>query len=368
MSLLGGDPGLDYDSIVHELEGRRVNLARPDKSLLLAKPTGGLTHQGGTVLEDDGPGVKRLAEWIAAGAPRLQARRLTKVDVSPARCVVEKTGAGVQLRAMAHFDDGLTEDVTGWTVFTAGDPAAVEIDSKTALATVRRRGQHVVIARFLTKVVPLQLTLPLSDTPVDLTSEPRRSFIDDEVLKSLAVLRLPVSPPADDATFLRRVRIDLTGTLPSRDEVENFLADRSADKRAKLVDRLLQSDLYVDYWTLRLATLLRVQSQVNEKAVASSYHGWVRDQVAKGTPMDQVARTLLTAVGDSHIVGPATARTSLDVDRPSWSARCFSVYARMRQQPQPPADRWTRTTITAWLRFCLVGAAALSRFCPSGGH
>ncbi len=345
MSLLGGDPSLDYESIVHELESRRVNLARPADSLVLIKPTGGLTHQGGTVLEEDGPGVKRLADWIKEGVPRLQARKLTQLDISPSRAVVEKTGATAPLRAVAHYDDGLTEDVTSWTVFTAGDPAAVEIDPKTALATIRRRGQHVVIARFLSKVVPLQLILPLSDTPVDLAKSPRRNFIDDEVLKTLEVLRLPVAPPADDATFLRRVRLDLTGALPNRDEVEAFLADRAPDKRAQLVDRLLESEAYVDYWSLRLATLLRIQSQPNEKTGAHTYHDWVREQVCNGTPMDEVARALVTSVGDSHVVGPANfSRTNLDAR--GHAELVSTVFMGVRMQcancHNHPLDRWTQ--------------------------
>src|SRR5262249_9748278 len=131
------------------------------------------------------------------------------------------------------------------------------------------------------------------------------NFIDVEVLKTMAVLRLPVAPAADDATFVRRVRLDLTGALPDRDEVEAFLADRSADKRARLVDRLLQSDAYVDYWTHRFATLYRIRPQPNDKDGALAFHGWLREQVRKGTPTDQVARALLTAVGDTHVVGPA---------------------------------------------------------------
>jgi hypothetical protein len=180
---------------------------------------------------------------------------------------------------------------------------------------------------------------------VDLAKEPRGNFIDDEVLKTLAVLRLPVSPAADDATFLRRARLDLTGKLPSRDEVEAFLADRSDDKRAKLVDRLLQSDAYVDAWTHRWATLLRLQPQVNEKEGALAYHGWLREQIRKGTPMDEVARTLLTAVGDSHVVGPANfARTVGDAR--GQAELVSQVFLGVRLQcancHNHPLDRWTQ--------------------------
>jgi hypothetical protein len=345
LSLLGGDPAADHEIIVHELEGRRVNLARPAESLLLAKPTGRLSHQGGVVLPADGPGAKRLADWIAAGAPRLRSRRLTQLVVSPARVVVEKVGAEVPLKATARFDDAQVADVTAWTIFTAGDPTAVEIDPDTARATVRRRGQHVVTARFLDRVVPLQLTLPLSNTPVDLAKEPRANFIDDEVLKTLTVLRLPVSPAADDATFLRRVHLDLTGALPDRDEVEAFLADRSADKRAKLVERLLQSDAFVDYWTYRFATLLRIRPLPNENEAALTYHRWLREQVRKGTPLDEVSRALLTATGDSHAHGPANF-ARLSGDARGQAELVSQVFLGVRMQcancHNHPLDRWTQ--------------------------
>jgi hypothetical protein len=345
LSLFGGDPAADYEAIVHELEGRRVNLARPGESLLLAKPTGNRGHQGGIRLEEDGLGAQRLAAWIVAGAPRPQARRLTHFEVSPARRVVDKAGTEVSLRATARFDDGRSEDVTAWTVFTASDPTAVEIDPDAARATVRRGGQHVVIGRFLDRVVPLQMTLPLADTPVDLAREPRNSFIDDEVLKTLAILRLPVSPAADDATFLRRVRLDLTGALPGRDEVEAFLADRSADKRARLVDRLLQSDAFVDYWTFRLATLLRLHPLANEKEGALAFQAWLREQIRTGAPMDQVARALLTAVGDSHVVGPANF-ARLAADARGQAELISQVFLGVRLQcancHNHPLDRWTQ--------------------------
>src|SRR5262249_50941421 len=154
----------------------RVNLARPNESLLLAKPTGEMAHKGGIRLEPGGPGAARLAAWITAGARRGTPRRVTHFEVSPAGKGVGKVGSVVRLVATARFDSGKAEDVTAWTVFTAGDPAALELED--ALATVRRRGQHVVVARFLDRVVPVRITLPLADRPVDLSGERRANFID----------------------------------------------------------------------------------------------------------------------------------------------------------------------------------------------
>ena len=345
LSLLGGDAAADHEAIVYEFEGRRINLARPGQSLVLAKPTGSLSHEGGEVLEFEGPGAKLLEDWIAAGARRINARRLVRVDVQPETSVLETVGTKVPLRVTAHFDDGRADDVTAVTVFTSGDPAAVAIDPNTAVATVLRRGLHVVIARYLDRVIPIRLTLPLSDTPVDLAQEPRHNFVDDEILKTLAVLRLPVSPAADDATFLRRVRLDLTGRLPNRDEIDAFLADRSADKRERLVDRLLQGDDFVDYWTYRLSVLLRIQPVPNDKEGAMAFHRWVREQIQQRIPLDEVARTLVTAIGDTHVVGPANfSRTAGDARAQAELISQVFLGARLQcaNCHNHPLDRWTQ--------------------------
>ncbi|HUG20240.1 MAG TPA: hypothetical protein VMM56_14745, partial [Planctomycetaceae bacterium] len=70
LSLYGGDPELDYRSIVLELEGRRINLARPAESLLILKPTESISHGGGPRLEYEGAGANLLQNWIRAGAQR----------------------------------------------------------------------------------------------------------------------------------------------------------------------------------------------------------------------------------------------------------------------------------------------------------
>ncbi len=346
LSLLGGDPAADYDAIVLEREGRRVNLARPAESLLLAKPTGILAHEGGVRIDEGSVGEKRLLDWIASGSPRSKLpRKLTHFEVGPADFVADKLGTQLTLKARARFDGGTPEDVTAWTVFTSSDPSAVELDAAGTRATVLRRGRHVVIARYLDRVLPLRITVPLSDQVVDLSREAWANFIDDEILKTLTVLRLPVAPRADDATFLRRVRLDLTGTLPTPKEVEAFLADPSKDKRAKLVDSLLKSEAFVEFWTFRYASLFRIRPQPNDKLGAKAFHEWVREQVRTGAPFDRTARSLLTATGDSHAVGPANF-ARLTNDARAQAELVSQVFLGVRLQcancHNHPLDRWTQ--------------------------
>jgi hypothetical protein len=345
LSLLGGNPAADYQSIVHELEGRRVNLAKPEESLLLAKPTSQLPHGGDLVLEVDSAGARKLIEWIAAGATRDASRRLVEFQVDPESCLVEEAGTQTPLRATAHFSDGSVEEVTEWTVFTAADPASIEIDAQRNLASVVRGGQHVVVARFLDRVVPIELTLPLAKTQADLMLEPQANFIDEQVLKKLALLRLPVAPQEDDARYLRRVCLSLTGTLPTRDEVEGFLIDRTADKRSRLVERLLASDEFVEYWTFRFATFLRIRALPNERVAARVYHDWLREQIRASTPWNQIAHELLAATGDSHVVGPANfARMASDARAQAELVSQVFLGARLQcaNCHNHPLDRWTQ--------------------------
>lgn len=344
LSLFGSDPAADYDAIVNDLEGRRVNLAHPGESLILNKPTGLLKHGGGARLEPDRAGTKRITDWIAAGAVRSKLpRRMTSFEIKPANRVVEREGDEVKFKVIAHFDQGADEEVTAWTVFTSSDSSAVEWNGETA--TVRRRGQHGIVARFLDRVVPVRIVFPFADLPIDLSNEPRANFIDDEVLKTLSMLRIPLSGLADDATFLRRIRLDLTGRLPTSDEVNAFLADRAKDKRAKLVDRLLQSDDFVEFWTHKLTTLFRNRPQPAEAAGMRALHGWLRDSLRKGTPFDQMARDAITAVGDSQKHGPAYFARLTNEAR-GQAELVGSLFMGVRLQcancHNHPLDRWTQ--------------------------
>jgi hypothetical protein len=345
LSLFGGDPAADFDSIVREFEGRRINLARPKGSLLIAKPTGQLAHGGDVALDQDSEGARELLAWIESGATRSAHRRLIQFEVVPGHGVVESAGAEVPLRASARFDDGSLDDVTQWTVFSAADPASIQIDRERNVATVLRGGQHIVHARFLDRIVPIDMTLPVFEEPVNLAGQPRANFIDDKILMKLELLRVPPAPAADDATYLRRVTLALTGKLPARDEAEQYFTNQASDKRKRLVDRLIASDAFADYWTYRFATLLRIRALPNDRVGAKTYHNWLRDQIRSHAPLDRVARKLLTATGDSHVVGPANfARMSPDARAEAELVSQVFLGARLQcaNCHNHPLDRWTQ--------------------------
>ena len=346
LSLLGSDPAFDYESIVHDREGRRVNLARPDASLILAKPTGVLDHGGDVPLDSGSDDANLLATWIRSGVPRGKARRLVQFDVHPQDFIADRTGAQVSLKALARLDDRHdSQNVTAWTVFTSADPTAVEISAKDLVATVRRHGQHVVIARYLDRVVPIQLTLPFSAEAIDPAPRYSTNFIDEEISKKLRVLRLPASAAADDGTLIRRLHLDLVGRLPSRENAEAYISDRAPDKRGRWVERLLQSESFADYWALRFARVFHVHSLPNDKQGARTYYSWLRRQIHDGTPWNVVAHELLTATGDTREIGPANFARMVS-DARGHAELVSQAFLGVRLQcancHNHPLDRWTQ--------------------------
>lgn len=378
LSLFGGNPQADYEAIVRQLAGRRINLMHPEESLVILKPTAQTSHGGGQVLNESGEGVRLLRNWIHQGASYETLRRLERVEISPQKHVITNLENPIQLQAKAYFSDATTEDVTRWTVFTPEDSSAIEIDTLTAIAKLHRRGRHIILARYLTEVVPIEFIVPLNEvlphSPIQKNKpetkwkgffwgvssvQEKSAFIpkptllirkenlkiDTEILKLLSTLRLPVSSDADDATFSRRVTLDLTGYLPTPSAVTAFLADSDPNKRETLVDRLLESDAFNAYWTLQLAKLLRIGAQERDTQGAFVYHQWLSEQIREGVGYDQMARSVILATGDSHEVGPANFYRT--VNSPREQAEFMSelfMGARLRcaNCHNHPLDKWTQ--------------------------
>ncbi|MCR9292425.1 MAG: DUF1549 and DUF1553 domain-containing protein [bacterium] len=345
LSLYGGDPQSDFEAVVRQINGRRVNLSNPEESLILLKPAEYVEHGGGAVIDDEGDSAQLLIDWIKQGAGNRTRRDLSSVEITPRKRVAKSLGEPVTLRAVAHYSDGTSRDVTRWTIFSAEDPSAVDVDPESAVSKVLRRGRHIVVARYLSEVVPIELVVQLTDANVDLSDEPRNNFIDDEILESLATLGITPSPPCDDATYLRRVYLDLTGRLPSAERVNEFLEDSRTDKRKVLVDELLQVEEFNEYWTLQLAKLLRIRPQQDDTEGAMIYHQWVAEQIENDVSYKQIARALIMATGDTHEFGPANFyRTDTGQREQAEFASELFMGSRLRcaNCHNHPLDRWTQ--------------------------
>ncbi len=341
LSLLGSDAAADHAAIVHQLQGRRVNLSDAEKSLLLKKPAEQLGHEGGLRLEQDSPHYSRILHWISQGGQRIQKRRLTELVVNPSDVVSKNTDESFNVHVTAMFDDGQSTDVTLTTVLTADDPDAVKIDADHGKLTVTRRGIHTVIARFLDRVVPIRITVPLNDDWQPET-RPGENQIDVFINRQLDQLRLPSSPPAPASQLLRRITLDLVGRLPTLDEYRQFGRDASLQA---LVDRLLDSEAHARYWALKWANILAIDSKQLQPEGARVFHDWLAEQIQSDTPITVMAKTMLTSLGDGHEIGPVNflRSGSSPGDLAEHASRVF-MGARLRcaNCHNHPLDRWTQ--------------------------
>jgi hypothetical protein len=311
LSLRGYAPEEDHHTITRQARGRRVELGDPGRSLLLAKPTGAIPHKGGTRFEVGSLEYRVLSEWIAAGArpPRPDDARLERVEVIPERALLGP-GDELSLLVRAHYSDGRVEDVTRWAKFSSADESVARVDEDGRLAVVGR-GEGAIIVWFSSQIAIARATVPYDTVPYDtvpyggeappgaFAALERRNFIDDLVLAQLERLRLPPSPAADDGAFIRRAYLDATGTLPAAEEVRAFIADRSVGKREELIERLLASPEFVDYWTYRWSDMLLVSGTRLRPEAVKAYYRWIRGHVEANTRWDELVRLIVTAQGES---------------------------------------------------------------------
>lgn len=298
LSLLGFEPAEDYTHLVQEARARRLAVAAPQRSLLLTKATNEVAHGGGMRLDPKSDDYALLVRWIAQGMPygKDTDRRVSHIEVSPRERTLA-LGANQQLVVTAYYSDGSTADATRGAIFESNDKELGEIDSTGWLTSNHKPGTLNIMVRYQGQVGVLQATLPLGAMVDKLP--PAKSYIDELVFKKLKKVGMPPSELADDATFLRRVTLDVAGRLPTADESQTFLADTDAAKRDKLVDRLVDSGDYADFFANKWSALLRNKREGPNSARGNfAFHDWVRQSFYQNKPYDQFVRELIAASGD----------------------------------------------------------------------
>ncbi|OUT58327.1 MAG: cell surface protein [Rhodopirellula sp. TMED11] len=345
LSLFGFDPEGDHFRITREIGVRRINLAVPTESLLIKKSIGTVQHTGGKLFGEDSEYYAMMLEWLADGAPKdpTPPPTVDSVAIYPSQAVIEGDGTKQRFVAVATYSDGSTRDVTRLAAFTSNNSGTAAIDNE-GNVTAGRRGEAFVMARFDTHTVGSQVLA----LPKDLQYQPQPvngNYIDVLVGKKLQQLRITPSGLCTDAEFIRRATVDITGMLPSVAEVEAFVSDASADKRAQLIDRLLERKEFSEIWAMKFAQLLMIKSsnQVSYKS-AFLYSNWLTDNFARNVPIDQMVRDLLTSTGGTF-GQPATNFYEIERDTLKTSENVAQVFMGIRTQcaqcHNHPFDRWT---------------------------
>ncbi|MDX1983312.1 MAG: DUF1553 domain-containing protein [Bryobacteraceae bacterium] len=302
LTLRGYDPELDYDVLTRQSAGRRISLSDPGASLLLQKASFGIPHGGGLRLKKDSLDYRIVHEWIAAGTPPPSDRdaEVTALEAFPRQATL-KPGQEQNIVVRARYSDGRLEDVTRWVKFSSNNEGVALVDDY-GKVRMTGHGEAAITLWYSSKIIYARMTSPYSHevSEADYSRLPRRNYIDDHVLAKLKSLNLAPSPQATDAAFLRRAYLDAAGILPSAEEVEQFLAAKSADKRSKAIEQLLERDEYVDYWAYKWSDLMLVSSRRLRPNVMWSFYNWIRDSVKENKPWDRFARDIFTASGSSR--------------------------------------------------------------------
>ena len=314
LSVFSFAPNEDHAAITRDRQGRRVDMLTPQRSLFLLKPTQAVPHGGGERLKAGSVDYELLKTWLANGAPgpRAEEPEVKSLHVYPPRRVGQQ-GMTQQLRVLADYSDGKTGDVTGWSRFDSLDDSVVKVTPE-GFFTAGGKGQSHVMVRFAGQASLCTVIVPFAEN-IELAGWTENNFIDALASQKFRELGIPPSPLCDDATFLRRAFLDAIGTLPTPEEAKAFFDSTDADKRTRLVDRLLgltgdpaqdiYNNQYAAYWTLKWSDLLRCNSASIGEQGMWALHNWIADSLRQNKPFDLFVREIITAKGSVYSSGPA---------------------------------------------------------------
>ena len=307
MSLRGYDPEYDYNVLVNDISGRRINRVAPEQSLMLLKPTAEVPHEGKQAIKPGSPYYQMILQWIAEGATSesIAAGRASSLELLPEKAEFDLPGRTQQILVVAHYADGTTRDVTREAVFSTSNKDVAVVTN--GLVTAVRRGESAILVRYEGNYASKNVSVMGDRSGFAWQDVPTNNFIDTHVIAKLQNRKIQPSELCTDADFIRRVSLDLTGQPPTAERARAFVTDPTPtkEKREKLIDALIGNPEFVEYWSSRWADLLQCNSKsLGEKGVWV-FRDWLRYVVDQNTPYDKFVRELITAKG-SCFQNPAT--------------------------------------------------------------
>ncbi len=357
LSLFGFDPDGDYYRLTREQIGRRINLAIPEESLIIQKGLGAVQHTGGVRFGTNSDLCKTLLTWLNGGAPKdpPDIAKVIGIEIFPKSAVLEGSNALQRFIVRARYSNGTERDVTPLTVFISNNDGTAKV-AEDGLVTAGQRGEAFIQARFAEFNVGAQIIVTPKNLPFKWPQVASRNYIDDAVYTKLKKLRFAPSEVCDDATFIRRVSLDLTGNLPKPEEVEKFLQDTDTAKRDKLIDQLLARKEFAELWVMKWAELLEIRTRDNRVYPKATvlYFEWLRDRMLANVPFDQIVRELLTT-SESNFRNPAANYYQIEPDTLKLAENTAQIFMGMRIQCSQchnhPFDRWTMNDYYSFAAF-----------------
>lgn len=347
LSLRGYDPIFDVRSFTDDIKSRRTNVASPDDSLMLLKASGAVPHMGGRLTVPGEPYYETIRAWIAEGCQLdMDVPRVTGIELIPEQPVIPQIGGRQQIRVVATYSNGETQDVTGEAFLESGNTEVAAVN-RAAVVTAVRRGEAPVLARFEGSYAAATVTV-MGDRSEFQWSEPESwSPIDDLVAEKWQRMKILPSGLCTDEEFIRRVYLDLTGLPPKADDVVKFVNDSRdvREKRNALVEQLVGSEAYVEHWSNKWADMLQVNGKFIGGEGAKLFRDWIRSHVQQNTPYDEFARLVLTASG-SNKSNPAASYYKIlrepDAMMENTTHLFLGVRFNCNKCHDHPFERWTQ--------------------------
>ncbi len=347
LSLRGYDPIYDHRSLTDDLEGRRFNRAAPERSLMLMKPAGAVAHAGGVLWNTGEPYYEMVKQWIAQGVKNdLDTPRVKSIEVFPKNPVVQEIGSKQQFVVVASYADGTTRDVTAESFIESSNTEVSTID-KSCLATTVRRGESTMLARYEGAYAASTVVVMGDRTGYQWSNPPAFNHIDELVYDKLKRVKVLPSELTNDAEFIRRVYLDLTGLPPTPEVVRQFLDDKRETriKRDEVVDKLVGSEDYIEHMTSKWADMLQVNRKFLGDVGAKALREYIRKSVAENKPYDKFANEILTGSG-SNAENPAAAyyktlRTA-DLAMENTTHLFLAIRFNCNKCHDHPFERWTQ--------------------------
>ena len=257
--------------------------------------------------------IADLEDWVRMGGPWpvgsgampiKSGEKLVGLDYEPKELLFQNKDDTGQIRIIARWGNGEREDVTDLTRFLTKDDTVVKVD-ETGLAQSTGKGDTHIVALYDNGIAAIPVLRPLTDNLPQLDVAKYTNPIDRFVTAKLIKLGITPSKTCTDAEFLRRLSIDLTGTLPSPDEVKVFLADKSKDKRNRKIQELLKRPAYAAWWTNKLcdftgcnpasiSSLLEVATEEGYRK-ASQWYDWIYQKISRNASYADLAEGIILA-------------------------------------------------------------------------
>ncbi|MAH33903.1 MAG: hypothetical protein CMO42_01185 [Verrucomicrobiales bacterium] len=303
LSLWGENPTLDHKNILSS--EKRANPSNPEVSKLLRKPTLLEKHEGDKRFDLESEEYRILHDWLKLGAKNDidSAPQLESIRIIPSSVLLSAPNKKINLQVKAKFSNGEEKDVSQWAVYESANLGA-EVSAGGELE-FSQPGETTVFVRYMGGRASMRAALIKANDNYKWKGPSPKNEIDHYVFSKLKLFNQNPSAVSDDLTFLRRVSLDVTGSLPSSDTARSFLSDKRKDKRSILIEELLKSEEYASFWALKWADLLRVEEKTLDSKGVEKIYGWLKEMIGSGKPLDQFTKDILCATGSTYNNPPA---------------------------------------------------------------